>query len=157
MASLITRFQRFVKENSKVRVLLTIYLVLTIIGLLLSFLAFFIPLLTVCLPLFGHTACSSLGGYLLIFLNIPGYIVAALLITNAQNTPEIISLFLVGGISFATYYFLGRFFDRKKERVPLRLRTRSNSSSNTLAVRIILGSIAVLLLFFVYLMARLSL
>jgi hypothetical protein len=124
---------------------LIIYCILIIIGLFLSFLDIFFSFLTICIPLFGHSACTSIGSYVLILANLPGYIVAALLLPTAKTIPEIYSIIVVGGVSILFYYFLGKLFEGRKE--------QSNSLKRWI-IRIAIVSTIVLLALFVYLLAR---
>jgi hypothetical protein len=127
------------------RKILISYCVLIIIGLVFSFLGIFLSLFTICLPLFGHSACAPIGSYILILTNLPGYIFAALILPNAKTIPEIYSIIVVGGVSILFYYFLGKLFEVKKgQSVPLK----------RWIIRIAIGSTILLLLLFVYLLLR---
>jgi hypothetical protein len=131
--------------TSKPRIFLTVYCGLVLVGLALSLLDIFFPILTVCLPLFGHSACTSIGAYLLILSNLPGYIVSALVLPTANTIPELYSILFVGGISIGFYYFLGKLFENKKEKpIPLK----------KWIIFITIGSTLLLLLLFAYLLVR---
>lgn len=145
MANILRNCQKYFENTPKPRAFLTVYCIFTILGLSLSFLSVFLPFLTICLPFFGHTTCTSLGQYILVLLNLPGYIIAALVLPDAETIAELYSLIIVGSISIIFYYFLGRFFEMK----------RGRSSSPTIwIIRILVASTLVLFLLFVYLLFR---
>jgi len=128
------------------RRLLTIYSICIILGLTSSFLGIFFPFLNICLPLFwGRYACTAIGSYLVILVNLPGYIVSALILPSAKTIPEIYSFILVGGISIGFYYLIGRVLEREKGQGP---------SLKKCIIRIVLGSTVFLAFLFLYLLFR---
>ncbi len=124
---------------------LIFYCVFVLIGLALNFLDIFFSFLTICLPLFGHSACTSVGAYILILANLPGYLVSALVLPNTKTIPEIYSIILVGGISIGFYYFLGKLLEREKGQT---------ASLKKWIMRIAIGSTVLLVSLFLYLFLR---
>lgn len=132
------------KTTPKWKLFPILYFLLLILGFLLSFLSLFIPSLIQCTSPFGGRVCAPLGMFVLIAVNVPGYLTVGFFkaFTKGSEIPEIASMLLVAGISILFYYGVGVFADRK---IYKRL-----SFSNTPVV-IAIVSFCLLAVLFVYL------
>ncbi len=139
----ITKVRQFVHETPKPRLFVSMYLAVVTFGILLGILSIFLPFLNTCLPIFGNKVCSPIGEFVSIFVSFPGYFLSAILLSPFKQVPDVISLALVGLISLAFYYGLGKVLSAKgKTKVSLR----------NVILWIALGGFVLLLLLFFYLM-----
>jgi hypothetical protein len=109
------RFSQFISVTPKKQVLPLLYVILIIVGLLLSFISLFLPILNLCASPFGSPICASAGMFLIVVSSFPGYLIVGLVeaYTNTTQIPEIVTMLLVGGVSALLYFVIGLLFDRK--------------------------------------------
>lgn len=117
MKSLVDPFSHFLRLNKFGTILVTTYLVLIIIGFLLSFFSLFFPS-TTCLKIFtDQQVCGPIGNHILAFISIPGYFFTAILYSFISVLPEVVSIGMVFLFSLGTYFSIGvvleKLFDKK--------------------------------------------
>lgn len=114
----ITRIRSHVHLIPKRKVLPVSYLILVAIGFSLSLVSVFVPFLNMCSSPFGSKICAPFGMYIIVAASFPGYLAIGLLqaYIRVVTIPETLSLILVGVLSVAFYYGVGRFLDRRGTR-----------------------------------------
>lgn len=102
----------FPKEFPKLVPLLYIYLL--VLGLVLTLAYAFVPKLVTCSGIFGQSFCTPTGIFLILFVSLPGYILAGNLLTFIGKLPWLLSLISVFVVSGTFYYLLGLFIEKIK-------------------------------------------
>jgi hypothetical protein len=116
MKNRIAKISQYVRRTSKTYLFIYAYLFLVAVGFVLALLSYFFPILLTCLTLFhGDKVCSPVGFYIAALPSFPGYLGLSLLmvIPILQTLSPSLSLAIVGIVSLAFYYGVGKCIDKK--------------------------------------------
>lgn len=69
----------------------------------------------VCSNIFGEEFCTPLGVFISLIVSFPGYFIAGNILSFFPTLAWFISLIIVFVTSIASYYLLGRFFDKLRK------------------------------------------
>lgn len=93
----------------------SLYIMLLLLGFLLTVLFYAFPSLVSCSKFLGREFCTPTGVYISFMVSVPGYFVVGNIIGDYINKiPIAISFFFVVGVSILVYFFLGIFLQKVK-------------------------------------------
>jgi hypothetical protein len=140
---LLTRIATFALGRKR-RVIPFLYLVLILLGVVLSIIGSLSGTLEVCLKMFGNEICAPLGVYIILIASIPGYLIVGNLLPFLSEIQWFYSMILVVIISFIFYFLSGYSIDKFRRAKNFRKKTEI----------FVIASFIILLLIFIALYMR---
>jgi hypothetical protein len=107
--------KKFFKKDTRI-LLLQIYIIVLLVGFILTLLFAAFPSLIVCNNIFGEEFCTPTGLYLGLLASLPGYVIAGNLLASFNQLPTALSFIIVISTSGIFYFLLGFLIDKARKK-----------------------------------------